>query len=199
MQKDFKRDFRELLWRYWGFLLRDTCTRIEWWVPLQERFQRAFVRVLEVLIERHLYKDWVVSFFCIDFILFFHSEACTPHGGRLKTDRCICIVFLILFFLSSYCTMWYQILRNNWYQSRGYFTWSNSSDMSRSWSDGHGWFYGWLKLYIPTEIVFLRFWSLYSSDWWAVYCIEELEMSWRYRKTSREILEAFCKDFGASY
>ena len=62
-----------------------------WWRPesvewLQERFQRAFVKILRILIERFLYKSWVVSFSCIDFILFSHSKAWTSCGGRLEAD-----------------------------------------------------------------------------------------------------------------
>ena len=44
----------------------------------------------------------MVSSFCIDLILFSHSEACTPRAGRLEADLCICIVFLVLFLLSSF-------------------------------------------------------------------------------------------------
>ena len=55
----------------------------------------------------------MVSFSCIDFVLFSHSEAYTSRGDRLVAEPRICIVFLVLFLLSSCCTMWYRILCNS--------------------------------------------------------------------------------------
>ena len=83
-----------------------------WWRPrgaerLQERFQRAFVRILGFFNEKLLYKDRVVSFSCIDFVWFSHTEAYTPYRGRLEADPCIYIVFLVLFLLSSCCNVRY--------------------------------------------------------------------------------------------
>ena len=120
----------ETLYSYWNSIFWDSGAYIalidepftmleSWWClggveRLQERFQRTFVRILELFIERLLYKVWVVSFSCIDFVLFSHSEASMPRGGRFEVDPRICIMFLILFLLSSCCTMWYRILHNRY-------------------------------------------------------------------------------------
>ena len=71
------------------------------------------MRVLRFFSERLLYKSWVVSSSCIDFVLFSHSEAFTFYGGRLETNLYICIMFLFFFC----CTVWYRILCNNWNSS----------------------------------------------------------------------------------
>ena len=96
------------------FIMLDSWWCLDHAERLLERFRRIFMRVLEFLIKRLLYKGWVVNFFIFIWFFFSYSEVCTPRGGRLEADSHyldLFIFFLSFFFLPlSTSDIWAQQL-----------------------------------------------------------------------------------------
>ena len=77
VQNSFKRDFRELLWRFWGFLFRNSCTRVEWWVPLILIVFYSLIMKLARLVEVGLRSIHVFVLYFLFYFFFFSIAPCS--------------------------------------------------------------------------------------------------------------------------